>query len=256
MIDIDGFSLPPEVESANVGRLAIKNASEQVVERLVTAIALGAFLPGQKFPPEREFAERLGVSRATLRAAMHDLARQGFVTIRRGRSGGTMISATWRNDSPELIRRALEPRWQALDAVLDFGRELNGLVAELAAVRRRRGDISEIRRWVKAYAAAGERDEMRAADHALHAAIAAATHNLYFVQVIGQIRAQLSMGTDAFPFSDSIREQAIDEHGTMLAAIEMREAGTARTVATKHFVDLIESPLRKLYRRVHRREHR
>ncbi|MFD0635921.1 winged helix-turn-helix domain-containing protein [Catenulispora yoronensis] len=63
----------------------MRNA-ERLVERMVAAIALGSFAVGQKLPPERELAAQLGVSRVTLREALHQLERQGYVAIRRGRA--------------------------------------------------------------------------------------------------------------------------------------------------------------------------
>ena len=43
-------------------------------------------------PPERELAERMGVSRATLREAIAALRAAGFVSTTRGRGGGTVVS--------------------------------------------------------------------------------------------------------------------------------------------------------------------
>lgn len=44
-------------------------ASELVAEQLRIAVQLGHYLPGDRFPPERELSEQLGVSRTTLREA-------------------------------------------------------------------------------------------------------------------------------------------------------------------------------------------
>lgn len=48
--------------------------------------------PGRRLPPERELAERLGVSRMTLRQALESLERQGLVARRVGRDGGTFVA--------------------------------------------------------------------------------------------------------------------------------------------------------------------
>ncbi|GAA4080614.1 GntR family transcriptional regulator [Actinomadura miaoliensis] len=62
-------------------------------EGVLAAIREGGYLPGDRLPPERELAERLGVSRATLRLALHDLERAGQVVRRPGRGGGTFVAA-------------------------------------------------------------------------------------------------------------------------------------------------------------------
>src|SRR5690242_98595 len=68
------------------------NAFEACVEHLATAIRLGVFAEGERLPPERELAERLGVGRATLRDAIGALREAGLVTTSRGRTGGTVRS--------------------------------------------------------------------------------------------------------------------------------------------------------------------
>lgn len=62
-------------------------------EGVAEAIRQGGYAPGGRLPPERELAERLDVSRATLRLALHDLERAGVVIRRPGRGGGTFVAA-------------------------------------------------------------------------------------------------------------------------------------------------------------------
>jgi GntR family transcriptional regulator len=48
--------------------------------------------PGERLGAERELAERLGVSRSTIRAALADLERSGLVRRTRGRAGGIFVA--------------------------------------------------------------------------------------------------------------------------------------------------------------------
>ena len=48
--------------------------------------------PGERLGAERELAERLGVSRSTIRAALGDLERSGVVRRARGRAGGIFVA--------------------------------------------------------------------------------------------------------------------------------------------------------------------
>src|SRR5438309_10840627 len=66
-------------------------AHTQIEERLAEAIAAGELRPGDRLPPERELAERFGVSRMTLRHALESLARRGMLVRARGRRGGTFV---------------------------------------------------------------------------------------------------------------------------------------------------------------------
>src|ERR1700760_3855909 len=67
------------------------NAFEITVSRLAQAIRLGLVPVGERLPPERELAERLQVSRVTLREAIGALREAGLLESRRGRSGGTFV---------------------------------------------------------------------------------------------------------------------------------------------------------------------
>jgi GntR family transcriptional regulator len=48
--------------------------------------------PGERLGTERELAERLGVARSTIRAALADLERNGVVRRARGRAGGIFVT--------------------------------------------------------------------------------------------------------------------------------------------------------------------
>ncbi len=48
--------------------------------------------PGERVGAERELAERLGVSRSTIRAALGDLERSGVIRRSRGRGGGIFVA--------------------------------------------------------------------------------------------------------------------------------------------------------------------
>src|SRR5438874_9112974 len=70
------------------------NAFEETVERLLQAIRLGVAGPGERLPAERELANRLNISRVTLREAIRALQESGYVESRRGRYGGTFVNET------------------------------------------------------------------------------------------------------------------------------------------------------------------
>jgi GntR family transcriptional repressor for pyruvate dehydrogenase complex len=232
------------------GPLRRRTTAGQVVDRLVTAIALGSYLPGEKLPPQREFASRLGVSRATLRDAVQQLTAMGLVTTRLGRNGGAVVTSAWAPGSEERIRGVLAERWQDFERLFDLMREINPLISRLAAQRRTRADIRRIHAAARAYAEAASEAGAQQADHDIHAAVAQATHNIYFVSLDRQLRAQLSFGTDALPYSEPIRQRAVREHLAIAAAVEAGQAGLADKLTRRHFVELVERPLRELHLRV------
>jgi len=73
----------------------------QVVNHIRALIENGTLKPGDKIPPEREFARSLGISRASLRTGIGYLAAMGVMKVRHG--VGTFIK-----DGPAEFSKA---RW-------------------------------------------------------------------------------------------------------------------------------------------------
>jgi DNA-binding FadR family transcriptional regulator len=234
--------------------VAVRSTGERIAERFVTAIALGEFVPGQRLPTERELAAMLEVSRTTVREALQRLHAIGYVTTRRGRGGGTFVRFRDLEGSDEMIRRTLEPAWGELTQLLDFRRLIEQLIARTAAARRDDADIAAIRSAVAAYASAADREASRLADHALHQAIARATHSPRLARLSAALRHEVSLGFDAEPYSPAIRERALQQHPELAQAVIAGRAGRAATLAAGHF-SLTEQMLTELHARIQLRYH-
>ena len=66
--------------------MALERPKEYSVRRLVQLMLGGELPPDSVLPPERELAERIGVTRPTLREALQRLASEGWITIAHGKS--------------------------------------------------------------------------------------------------------------------------------------------------------------------------
>jgi DNA-binding FadR family transcriptional regulator len=227
--------------------LKVVRATDQLVDRLITAIALGSLVPGQKLPPEREFAAQLRVSRTTLRAAIHQLGALGYLTVKRGRHGGTTVSTGWGPQSAARIKNVLLPRWQRLEWLFDLSHAIHPVIGRLAAQRRTPADLEHIRAAIARYDEAGtDRDALRQADRALHSAIAHATHNPYLVRLDALLRTELSLGTGALPYNEDIHHRASSDHRLLADAIAGGQADLCATITHDHFLELAEKPLLSL----------
>lgn len=235
--------------------LTMQNAGERVADRVVTAIALGEFVPGQRLPAEREMASMLNVSRGVVREALQRLSVGGYVTIKRGRSGGAFVEAGWAPDSKAIIRRVLVPERQRIDHLLDLRSLVESMVARTAALRRDESDIVEIERAVAAYAFAGnDRHSSGVADRNLHLAINRAAHNPMLESLSFQIRADVSLGFGVEPYSPLLRERALHQHPELAKAVIEGDVDLAGQLAAQHF-RLSEDLLRRLIETVEVHEH-
>jgi len=228
--------------------LRLRNAGEHVADRLMTAIALGEFVPGQRLPTERELAATLAVSRTTIREAISRLAATGYVAVRRGRHGGTFVLADTGPESDEAIRRTLVPGWAQLERLLDLRTLLEPLIARTAAERRTVEDCGHIRAALDQYRDASDREASSRADGAFHASVAQATGNPYLVDLSDRIRQAVSLGFRAEPYTPAIRQRAIIEHTQIAEAVIGGDADAAADIGRRHFA-LTEDRLRELYQR-------
>jgi GntR family transcriptional regulator, transcriptional repressor for pyruvate dehydrogenase complex len=229
--------------------IALRTAGERIAERIVTAIALGEFVPDQRLPTERELATMLEVSRTTVREALQRLQASGYVTTRRGRGGGTFVRTGRGPDADDMIARTLVPAWADLTELLDFRRLVEQLIARTAAQRRDERDIEQIRTAVLAYTEASDRDASSLADHALHQAIARATHNPRLVGLSAQTRREVSLGFDAEPYTPEVRRRALHQHPSLAEAVIAGDSEQAARLAAAHF-SLTEDMLRELHARI------
>jgi GntR family transcriptional repressor for pyruvate dehydrogenase complex len=231
--------------------LVAETAAERIADRFVTAIALGQFVVGQKLPTVQELSRLLEVSTATVRQALTRLAALGYVTVNRGRHGGTVVAASWGPASDAMVRRALEPAWEELQVTLDFRTLIEQQIARTAAIRHDDADAERIRSAVDAYeAAGGDRESSRVADLEVHQSIAAAAHNARLSELSLRLRHEVTLGLEAEPFSPAVREMAIAHHAELAGAVLERDAEGAAAIAARHF-SLTEDRLRSLHSRIH-----
>lgn len=226
--------------------LSMLNAGERLADRFVTAIALGEFVPGQKLPSERELTALLSVGRGVVREALQRLATLGYVSVRRGRNGGTFIETNWSSDSPAIVRRLLVPERERITQLLDLRSLVESMVASTAALRRNENDIVDIRRAVDAYSQAGnDRHSSGQADRELHLAINRATHNPLLESLTYRIRAQVSLGFGVEPYTPTLRNRALAQHPALAEAVIAGDAELAGRLAAEHF-HLSEDILQRL----------
>ncbi len=217
-----------------------QRAYVQVVDQIVELIKSGEFPAGSQLPVERDLADRLGISRASLREALSALQMLGLVETKHGQgtfvcgdtvAPGSRFDASWLYDeeSPFTLlqaRKALEPQ-----------------VASIAALQRVDDDLALLRE-IQEFMKAKPHDVHRLAqgDRKYHLAIARATANSVLVglvtlvhELMGQDLWRNMMMTTSFN-TPGRWQQAMDEHSRIYAAIEAQEMGLAAEEMTNHLL--------------------
>ncbi|NJC68233.1 FadR family transcriptional regulator [Planosporangium thailandense] len=214
------------------------NAFEITVARLVQAIKLGMVTAGERLPAERELAEKLRVSRVTLRQAIGALREAGYLESRRGRAGGTFVvssgpasgSADERPDAATLAREMGE----TLHDALDFRQVLEPGAAALAASRTL--SAADRAYLVASLAASRERDPAvrRTGDSRLHLAIAVASGSASVAQAIADVQLRLDQLLAAIPVLRRNLDHSDAQHARIVEAILAGDAAGARTAMEEH----------------------
>lgn len=219
-----------------------------LADRIVTAIAVGEFQPGQRLPSERDLAARLGLARSSVRDALARVARLGMLDIRRGRSGGAYVTTQWTRDVASSVRATLEPHWSELEAAFDMRRLIESLVAATAAERHDSDDRREILGALDDYESAPDLAAAQRADLRLHHAIAKAAKNPRLLQLRDELLAEVSIGFSVEPFTPPLYAEALPVHRALAEAVIDGDAGEAARIGSEHFGGT-EGALRDLLRR-------
>jgi len=212
--------------------------TEQVARQIATDIADGVHAVGAKLPPGRILAEQYGVSAAVIREVTERLRAQGLIQSRQG-SGSTVVSRTGVQGFQLLTGLGLAVDRDKLAAVYELRMELEGGAAALAAVRRNADDLSAMAQALADLEAHLDHPEQGVEhDIAFHVAIAAATHNSTYQDLLQYLNLQLRLAVSTARsnslLQDGLTAAVHQEHVAVFEAIRARNPARARQAAVRH----------------------
>ena len=213
--------------------------STAVTRQIEKLILRGILRPGERLPSERDLAEKMGVSRPSLREAIAELQTKGLLASRAG-SGIYVADVLGNAFSPALIG-LFEDHEEAVFDYIDFRRDLETLAAERAARLASDTDLQVIQtifdRMETAHAAANPDEEARL-DAEFHMAIIEASHN---VVMLHMIRSMFQMLRDGVFYNRQVmfrqrmtREMLLDQHRAINDGLQARDADVARNAVETH----------------------
>jgi GntR family transcriptional repressor for pyruvate dehydrogenase complex len=236
---MSAMALPsPHLPAAVLRPVRGHHAFEACVEQLATAIRLGVYPRGTTLPAERELAELLGVSRATLREAMAALRQAGLVETTRGRGGGTIVTLKPGNPSARAAARISPSRRQDWLDALDYRRIVEPGAAELAASRPL-DDVSrqQLETAHAEVAAADKPAAHRQADSRFHLTIATLTGSARTIEAVTSVQSVLHEMLLAIPVLGTNIAHSDRQHARLVSAILAGKPDRARKVMQEHCDD-------------------
>ena len=207
---------------------------EQVVERLREFIDVQELQPGDRLMSERELAERLGVSRTSVRQALTVLRVQGLVEIRHG-DGVYLV----RPPADVIGSLALEVANSEVDhpMIWEVREGIEVQAARLAARRRTDEDLRHMADALAAVQASIEEGgDGIIGDRHFHRAVAAAAHNELLAQLHDQLRDLIDRTSEASLTRPGPPPVSLHEHQEIFEAIERGDEDAAVAVMGEHIV--------------------
>jgi DNA-binding FadR family transcriptional regulator len=204
----------------------------QIAAQLTELIESGEFVVGQRFPPERELAAQLGVSRPSLREALIALELEGTVEIRVG--AGIYVTSSPRQS-------AIKPQREG-EGPFELLRARGLIEGEIAASAARDAtaiELNGIRAALNAMARLDQkRQDCSSADRDFHLQIAGATRNSVLTALVENLwdqgRGAMWNPTEPHVQTPALRAATIEDHRAILAALEARDPGKARQAMRNH----------------------
>lgn len=228
-------------------KIEAQKLADAVVRQIELLILRGILRPGDRLPGERELAERLGVSRPSLREALARLQDDGLLTARAG-SGVYVADVLGSAFSPALIR-LFSAHDEAVFDTLDFRRDMEGLAAERACRQGTDADLAVIDRVFRRMEA-GEGDGATL-DADFHLAIVEAGHNVVLLHMMRSmydlLRGGVFYNRQVMFRQQTTREALLEQHRAINDAIQARDAAAARAAVEAH-LGYVETALREAQR--------
>lgn len=202
--------------------IRLRKAVDEVVSVLVDAIRGGIYQVGDTLPRERDLAERLEVSRATLREATSMLIQAGAITVRRGPGGGNVIaSVAGLSDLLAVVHGRPETDLRSL---LEVRRALELQAASLAIARATKEECDHLRSInSRLPQLVGDDDAFVEQSIQFLMTIGKMSHNQLLAEYITQFYSRYQVKRDEYPVGHVEITQIVEIHEEILRAIENKD---------------------------------
>ena len=222
-----------ETYLSSMGPIETQTRDQAVLKALAAFTASVSLQPGERLPTERMLAEKLAVSRGTIREALKRWESLGIVSMRKG--SGTYLLRSISPDSLHLPLTLDGSDLPSLLHMLEVRRALEAEAAAICAERASAAQIAVIRARLEAMEPVffGDVTISAEADWAFHRSIIETASNPLITQMLDAMRDLMhrfweqplgitDFGHASFPF-----------HRTVVEAIARGDAGGARQETLK-----------------------
>ena len=207
------------------------SVTSKAIDNIRAMIRSGELGPGDRLPPENELAERLGVSRGSLREAVRALSQINVLDVRRG--DGTYVTSLAPGELLSGMVFAMELlQVQGLEEVVEVRRLLLPPAAALAAQRVTKEQLADMHAVVDQLERATEPDEIAGLHRRFGSLVSDASGNETLSSILRALQLRGENIRRAWLSADPAnRDIALAHQRMLLDALERGDSDMARSIA-------------------------
>lgn len=216
-----------------------RRSFEDVCDAIKRLLFDGTLKPGDKLPSENQLASQFNVARQTIREALRLLELSGFIAIKKGGTGGPIITNTILNSASSSLLDAIQMKTVTIDELIEARREIERLIMNRVIINADQSEIENIKKNILEARKTIEAGVQAFSENvSFHSLLAKASKNQIFSIVIDAIMAVvadfLSRGAPDIEAS----KQQIDEHEALLNALIEKNYDKAISLLDRHLINV------------------
>ncbi len=217
------------------------NVSTEVLEQIKDQVISGEWAPGTRIPGEIELTHLFGVSRVSVREAIHRLVGMGVLTVRRGE--GTFVTEMLPQEYFSSLLPMLMIEGASLLEVLEFRGIIEVQSARLAARKSGEDDLRRMTEILKRMEESqNDLAKFAREDLNFHTAIALATGNSVIVKVNAIVHDMLKSAMEEI-VNTSGSKGGLHYHSKLLEAFRNKDENLAEEIMKAHINEAFEKML-------------
>ncbi|HLW54261.1 MAG TPA: FadR/GntR family transcriptional regulator [Candidatus Angelobacter sp.] len=214
-----------------------KNRVHEEVAKQLEDLILKKLQPGDKLPAERELAEKLGVSRSSIRDAMRRLHLIGLVEPRQG--AGTVVREVSSEALVSPLTNVIAHKRQMVSELLDFRIMLEPPLAGRAAEHATAEQVSRMEEILGRQARLLQSGRLAVEEDAeFHYCVAQASGNSVVLKVLDVVMDLLRETRSQSLQTEGRPSRSLAGHKRILAAIKRKDGAGAETAMRQHISDV------------------
>lgn len=220
---------------------------KKAVQTILNAIKSGEYSAGEQLPPERELAQKLGISRNLLREAIGALEALGVIEVKKRL--GIFVSDVGFQEFVENNR--FIPLWSSdlIPQFFEMRLTIDVKAAQLAALRRDETELQKMRECLYELANVDISTPEGKKAHAhyefvLHNLVVAAAHNTIFSRIFEGLMMVMERNTEILhiDLTKDVEwaDMVVEHHRGIVNAIEDRNADRAGKIMERHLSESLK----------------